>query len=294
MVTLLLPAVVAVVVGLAAGRLQRGLRPALATLAYTLLAATAAVAVLAAIVVLSTLTVARTHWVTDRVAWCQTIAGDHDLPAAAAAAIVSGAMAMGCSVAVTAWRRRRPRPLGRAEGLVVLPTDVPTAYAVPGQPGHIIVSRGMLRGLDPVERRVLLAHERAHLRLRHHRYLWIADISAAVFPLLAPLRDRVRFATERWADETAALEIGDRSAVARAICRAALLQAGAVPPAPALGLAGLAVADRVEALLDGSSSARSRCLPTLTAAVSLLVALLASTWQLHHVLAFAAHVCRLT
>lgn len=294
MATLLLPAVVAVVVGLAAGRLQRGLRPAIATLAYTLLAGTAAVAVVAAIVVLSTLTLARTGWVADRVAWCQAIAGDHDLPAVVAVAVVSGALAMIGSVGLTAWRRRRLRPRGRVEGLVVLPTDVPTAYAVPGRGGHVVVSRGMLRGLDAVERRVLLAHERAHLRLRHDRYLWVADLSAAVLPLLAPLRDRVRFATERWADEAAAQEIGDRAAVARAICRAALLQAGTTTPAAALGLAGLAVSDRVEALLDDDAAARSGRLPAVTAAVSLLVALVASTWQLHHVLAFAAHVCRLT
>ena len=294
MATLLLPAAVAVVVGLAAGRLQRGLRPALATLAYTLLAGTAAVAVVAAIVVLSTLTVARTEWVADRLAWCEAIAGDHDLPAVAGLAVVSGAVAMAGSVGVTAWRRRRLRPEARAEGLVVLPTDVPTAYAVPGTPGHVVVSRGMLRGLDAVERRVLLAHEQAHLRLRHHRYLWVADLSAAVFPPLAPLRDRVRFATERWADEAAAEEVGDRAAVARAICRAALLQAGTTAPALTLGLAGLAVADRVEALLDDSGATAPRRLSTLTAAVSLVVALVASTWQLHHVLAFAAHVCRLT
>lgn len=291
--TLLLPALVAVLVGLAAGRLQRRLRPSLATVAFTMLAGTAAVAVVGAIVVLASLTAARLPWVADRIEWCRAITSTHGLPGAGAVGVMLGLVAMFVSAGVTARRHRvRPRITTRSD-LVVLATDEPMAYAVPGRPGRVVVSRGMLRNLDPQERRVLLAHERAHLRYRHHRYLWIADVSAAVLPVLAPLRNRVRFATERWADEAAAEEVGDRSVVARAICRAALLQHDGATPA--MSLAGLGVADRVEALLASHGAQAGTASPsTAFAAAAMVVAVIASTWQLHHMLAFASHVCRIT
>lgn len=289
--TLLLPALVAVTVGLAAGRLQRQLRPALATVSFTMLAGTAAVAVVGAIVVLATLTIARFPLVADQVAWCRAITSAHGLPTAGALGVVAGTVAMFVSAATTARRHRR-RPSITVNGeLVVLPTDEPTAYALPGRPGQVVVSRGMLRHLDAQERRVLLAHERAHLRYRHHRYLWVADVSAAVLPILVPLRERVRFATERWADEAAATEVGDRAVVARTICRAALLQHDRTTPA--MALAGLGVPDRVDALLKEQVSRREP-FPTAGAAGAMVIAVTASTWQLHHMLAFAAHVCRLS
>lgn len=290
---LLLPALIAVVVGLAAGRLQARLKPGLATVAFTMLAGTAAVAAVGAVLVLASLTVARLPWVADRLEWCQAIASTHSLPAVGAVAVVSGAAAMVVSAALTARRRRASVPGGAPNELLVLPTDHPTAYALPGRPGRVVVSRGMLRRLDADERRVLLAHERAHLRLRHHRYLWVAEMSAAVLPVLVPLRDRVRFATERWADEAAASEIGDRTLVARAICRAALIQHDAAPPA--MAMAGLGVADRVQALLQvDASPRRPAAASTVTAGAAMAVAVVASTWQLHHMLAFASHVCRLS
>jgi len=186
-------------------------------------------------------------------------------------------------------RSRRRHDSTTTSPLVVLPTDRPTAYAVPGRPGHIVVSAGMLRVLDAGERRVLLAHERSHLRRGHHRYLWVAGISAAVFPVLRPLRTRVRFAVERWADEDAASEVGDRRLVARTIFRASLAESG---PAPALGLAGLGVRARVEALLDRPDTASALHGVALASGLAALgVGVAGSTVQFHHLLIFAGHVC---
>ncbi|CAN5754244.1 hypothetical protein BH20ACT4_BH20ACT4_06730 [soil metagenome] len=67
-----------------------------------------------------------------------------------------------------------------------------------------------------------MPYERAHVTHHHHRHLATAEVAAAIMPLVRPLLTRLRFATERWADETAACEIGDRRLVARAIARAAL------------------------------------------------------------------------
>lgn len=285
---LVAPAVVAVVVGLAAGRLQRHLSPPVAAAAYAAAAGLSAVAVGGAVVVLAALSIAQVSFVSDNLEWCRRLAADHTLPAWLGAGFVVGVVVMAASGIRNRPRRRRGVPNATAE-LVVLPSDEPEAYAVPGRPGHIVVSAGMLRRLDDDERRVLLAHERAHLRFHHHRYIAVADLAAGVVPMLRPLRQRVRFATERWADENAASEVGDRTLVARAICRAAL----AGQAEGALALAELGVPARVEAMLD-ADSVGSRRATAVSALTALFVVALSSSWQLHHLAAFASHVCGLS
>jgi beta-lactamase regulating signal transducer with metallopeptidase domain len=95
----------------------------------------------------------------------------------------------------------------------------------------VIVSTAMLEALDASERRVLLAHERAHLRQHHQVYIQLAKAAAAANPLLRPLARAIQGATERWADETAAAEVGDRRLAARALTRAALATSASARPA---------------------------------------------------------------
>ncbi|MBV9011621.1 MAG: M56 family metallopeptidase [Pseudonocardiales bacterium] len=135
--------------------------------------------------------------------------------------------------------------------LAVVALDAPHAFAVPGHPGRILVTRGLLSVLDGDERRVVLAHERAHLRSRHHWLRAATEICAAVNPLLIPVREAVAFLVERSADEHAAAVTGSRELVARALTKAALASpaAGRVPLWPAaLRFAGCAVSARVAAL----------------------------------------------
>src|SRR5262245_2508955 len=75
----------------------------------------------------------------------------------------------------TRWARRLSRALdthSREGGVVILPGAEPLAFAVPGRGGRIAISSGMLAALDSRERCALLAHERAHLALRHHVFLF--------------------------------------------------------------------------------------------------------------------------
>lgn len=109
--------------------------------------------------------------------------------------------------------------------LVVAPVARPEAFAVPGRwghPGQILITHGMLRTLDPAQRRALLAHERAHLRCRHHDQRALVEIAAALNPLLIPARDAVAYLVERVADEHAATAVGDRRVTADALAAAAL------------------------------------------------------------------------
>ncbi|MFD3585239.1 M56 family metallopeptidase [Streptomyces sp. NPDC058683] len=166
-------------------------------------------------------------------------------------------------LAVVVWRvqravraeRRTRRALRRlCEGhpgdteLVVAACEVPQAFAIPGRPGRILVTSAMLSALAPAERRVLLAHERAHLTHRHGRMVTVATLAAAANPLLGPVRAAVTFLVERWADERAATEVGDRVTTARALARAALSAGRATRPSCALTFTDRAVTRRVAAL----------------------------------------------
>jgi Zn-dependent protease with chaperone function len=122
------------------------------------------------------------------------------------------------------------------------------AFAVPGRPGRIVVSSGLLRGLDAGERRAVLAHERAHLAHRHHLHHTIAHLAAAANPLLYRLPAAVALSTERWADEAAAATCR-RDTVADALVHATL--GGTRPltaPAVVLAAAATEVVARVHAL----------------------------------------------
>ncbi|MCW2523391.1 MAG: peptidase Ste24p [Frankiales bacterium] len=133
--------------------------------------------------------------------------------------------------------------------LVVVDDDVPTAYAVAGATGRIVVSTSMLAALSSAERRVVLAHEAAHLDHHHHLYLHLARLAAAANPLLRPTATAVLTGIERWADEVAADEVGDRELAAQAVARAALARARCRPEPRAMAVADHSVVERVEALL---------------------------------------------
>ncbi|MGH3775133.1 MAG: M48 family metalloprotease [Pseudonocardiaceae bacterium] len=68
----------------------------------------------------------------------------------------------------------------RDSELAVVALDAPHAFAVPGRPGRILITRGLLSMLDGDERRVVLAPERAHLRGRHHWLRGATEVCAAV------------------------------------------------------------------------------------------------------------------
>jgi hypothetical protein len=118
--------------------------------------------------------------------------------------------------------RRLARSMPGDDRLVLVDDDEPHAYALGGRPTRIVVSRGLLRSLNPDERRAVLSHETAHVQFRHHVHLRILRIAAAANPLLRGSVRSGTLAVERWADEETAAAVGDRTLVARALVRAAL------------------------------------------------------------------------
>ncbi|MEU4689134.1 M56 family metallopeptidase [Actinoplanes sp. NPDC023714] len=131
--------------------------------------------------------------------------------------------------------------------LIMLPDPAPHAYAVPGKPGHIVVTTGMRDALTDDQFRALLAHEQDHLDARHHRLVRISELAAAAHPALWWVTRHVDYLVERAADERAAAVVGCRRTVAQAIGKAAL--ATTRPQVVGLHAAGGAVPRRVRHLL---------------------------------------------
>jgi len=197
-------------------------------------------------------------------------------------AVVAGALLMAAVGALALAARRLATALSAAYrsckempadagGLVVVREGPAQAAAVPGRPGQVVVAESLLIALTAPERRALLAHERSHLAHGHHWHRGAVTLAAAANPLLAPLRPAIVYATERWADEDAAAEVGDRRQVAAALARAALMARPSAAGAR-LALAAQAVPARVVALLAGPPRTRPLLFLGLTA-IPLIAAL---------------------
>jgi hypothetical protein len=123
----------------------------------------------------------------------------------------------------------------RVLGAVILDDDAPAAYCLPCGRHRIVVSTGALAALGPAHLHAVLAHERAHLRGRHHLTLTVATALARAFPrvpLLAQAGVEATVLAEMAADDAAARrhDAGDLAAalviLAKAGARAGALTAG--------------------------------------------------------------------
>lgn len=199
-----------------------------------------------------------------------------DDPAELSVAVIAGVLLAAVALAAARMLWRRIRALAGAaldsacmpapDGLVVVDDPAPEAFALPGLPGRVIVSTGMLHALDTGEHDILLAHERAHLAGHHYLFVAVAQFGAAANPLLRPLATAVTYTIERWADERAAGATGgDRRRVARTVGKAALATHRAPVrsrvPAAALGMLGTL---RRRTRLSGSGPVPRRVAALLT------------------------------
>ena len=93
--------------------------------------------------------------------------------------------------------------------VVVLDAERPGALSVPGtrgRPGQVVLTTALLRELPDPEAALVRAHEEAHLRFSHNRYLCVASVVGQGLWFWPPTRSSckaLRMALERWADEAA-------------------------------------------------------------------------------------------
>ena len=161
--------------------------------------------------------------------------------------------------------------LGRAlgpgvDGLIVVDDERSRAYALPGVRGRTVVSTALLRRLDADERRAVLAHEAAHLGTGISSTSRPPSSPRPPTPCCAPSVPVVRRAVEAWADDEAVRAVGDRVTVARAVAKASLAHAGAMPAgALAVGSGGTDLAHRVGHLLTPRPARTGRVVAALAA-----------------------------
>lgn len=138
----------------------------------------------------------------------------------------------------------RPEPF---LGAVVLDADRPAAFCLPGGRGTVVVTAAAVHALSADELVAVLAHERAHLRGRHHLVVGATRTLDRAFPGV-PVFSRGRVEAERLvellADDAAARRV-DRIEVASALVTLSGMRA----PSAALGAAQGAAALRVTRLL---------------------------------------------
>jgi Peptidase family M48 len=243
--------------GFAAPRLARQLPPAAATWLLSGGALLAAIGSTATLALLGLTLVGQAPVLADSGRWSDdALRALSPVPAAIAGLAVAGLGAlMPCVGHVVVQRVQALRDAYRLARLLpplgseLVVTNEPTsqAYAVPGWPGRIVISAGLLRRLDAEERRAVLAHERSHLAHRHHIHQAVAQIAASANPLLRLIPPAVALTCERWADEDAATTCR-REAVANAVTRAAVARPSPSTSAVVLAAAAGDVTHRVGAL----------------------------------------------
>lgn len=161
------------------------------------------------------------------------------------------------SMVAVAWQSRRERARLRralvsariedASGAVVVEGARPAAYCLPGKGGLIVLTTGAVELLDASQLGAVVAHERAHLRGRHHRIVALSEALGAalgLLPLFARLPKRIAHFVEMAADDAAA-----RTAGRRILAQSLLNVAAAQTPTQALAASGGDTVARIERLL---------------------------------------------
>lgn len=256
LLAVLLPLLFTAAFGLSAPRLARRLPPAVATWLLSAGGLLAAAGSSASLALLVFQYVAQAPIFAARGRWSDAVLRHGDpvsAPVGLIAAVAVAALSLRFILAATrrlvavrdAYRLARALPDNGSQ-LTVLETQDPQAYAIPGRPGRVVVTTGLLRSLDAGQRRALLAHEHAHLQHRHHLHQTVVRLATAVNPLLRRLPEAVELSCERWADEDAT-RVCRRETVADALTRAASTgRSSAV--AVVLAAASADVAARIAAL----------------------------------------------
>jgi len=118
---------------------------------------------------------------------------------------------------------------GDEPDVAIIDHDAPAIYCLPCGRHQIVISAGALAALTPEQLGAVLAHERTHLRHRHHVILALATALARAFPrvpLLSQARPQLAVLAEMTADD-AALRLHRRDDLAAALV--VLATAGARP-----------------------------------------------------------------
>jgi hypothetical protein len=284
--SIVMPLVVALVIVAFATSAHRRLPPRLATRFVTIALVLIAVAAIPTALVVAVAFLAHAPVVGVGFEWCAQVIGLHGSVPAWIGLPTVALIALGAIRATRLLCQHRQLRLHDAHPIRIAQSHKPYAVTLPGRAGQIVMSTAMVDLLDEAEQRIVIAHERAHARYRHDRYLLVAELVAAAVPPLRTLTKRVTYSIERWADEAAAAACGNRQLVAITLGKVALQTS---PPTVA-GFTGLGVASRMSALLEAPVPTPHRGL-VVGLWSSLAVTAGLSLYQLHHLELLLTALC---
>lgn len=218
---------------------------------------------------------------------CRAVLTSHD-SAAVDVALIAGGLAVLAVVFRIGWRQARATTRARRQQRVLidllttplrgsvprarlLEHETPLAYCVPGRRSRIVVTTGARDALAPDGLEVVLRHEQAHLRGRHHLVLlWSRVLGTALpLPVFRTADSETAQLVEMLADD-AVPNPADRRLLAHAV-----LALGGPSPVGALAAGDTGAQRRVARLLrDPPALSRAG----RWAAVGFSVALVALPW----------------
>jgi hypothetical protein len=284
--SLAFPLLVTSVVAAIATSAHRRLPPHLAARFVTGALVLVVLAALPTALVIALAFLAHTPVVGSGFRWCAQVVGLHaSVPAWVGLPIV-GLVGVGAVRTIRLLRQHRALRRDDSHPIHIAQSHRPYAVTLPGRAGQIVISTAMVELLDDDEQRIVIAHEEAHARFRHDRYLLTAELAAAALPPLRPLARRVTYSIERWADEAAATACGDRRRVAVTLGKVALQ----THPATVAGFAGLGVPARMGALLEPPVERPHRS-QIVALWSSLAVTATFGMYQLHHLERMLTALC---
>lgn len=239
--------------------------PRLAILAWQALTATVVVSVVLAGLVLAVPTVPVSGNLAEMLHACvMALQALYAAPGGAAVAATGTVLALavvlrsGWCLAGALLRARRERSRHAAVlavvgssrpdlGVIVLDDERPAVYCLPGTGNRIVLTSAALAALQPHELDAVIAHERAHIRQRHHLVLAYAQSLERAFrrvPLFRTAAEETRRLVEMAADDAATTRSGSLT-----LAGALVELAGAGVPAASLAASGGHVTGRVRRLL---------------------------------------------
>lgn len=280
------PLLVTLAIAAVATTAHRRLPPQLATRFAAAALVVVTVAALPTLLVVALAFLAHAPVVGVGLEWCAEAVGLHTAVSPLVGAPALLVLVAGAVRTTRLVRRHRTLRCDGAHDVHVLHSHKPYAVTLPGKSGQIVISTALIDLLDESERCVVLAHERAHFRHRHDRYLLVAELAAAVLPPMRALSRRLTYSIERWADEVAARACGDRELVALTLGKVAV-QTNAPLVA---GFAGLGVAARMQALL-APPVRRPPGVQVVTLWSMLAIGAAFATYQLHHLERLVLALC---
>lgn len=154
------------------------------------------------------------------------------------------------------------------DSVTVLAHPTPTAYCIPGKRRRVVLTDSTIHALPSEGLAGVLAHERAHLRLRHDLVLEFFTVLHTAVPRVIRSDggiQEVRLLIELLADRAACRSVGPV-----AVARALVQLSGAAHPEATLGVSGAPAVRRMELLVD---TGPHRVLATVVLAAAGLVVL---------------------